>query len=77
MLLLPFETPENASEETDGAPYISRVEIEPSQEQAKVVAVRRLHGARGIVRRYHDLLDNSTECIEDARGGRGDLGFRV
>ena len=66
------ESPENAAEEAEDAAGVALGGREPSQEQAQVVTVGGLHGARGVAGGGHGFFDDCGQQVEGA-GGRDGL----
>jgi len=58
------QSPENAAEEAEDAASVARVGGETAQEQAQVVTVGGLHGARRVAGGKHGFFDDSGEEIE-------------
>jgi hypothetical protein len=54
----PLETPQNPPEEPQNPPRVAPLELEPTQEEVEIVAIRLLHRSRGVVCGPHGLCDD-------------------
>ena len=65
------EPPEDVAEDAEDAARVAHRESKPAQQQAQVVPVCRLHGARRAAGRLHRLLDHFGQPFQ-MNGWRGD-----
>ena len=61
-----IDPPKDAAEEAEDAAGVVRGEREPAKEQAQVVAVGRLHGARRVAGGLHGLFNDPGQQIKTA-----------
>jgi hypothetical protein len=61
------QLPQNAPKYPEGVLRVCGCQIDASQQQAKVMAVGRLHDARRVARSRHGLLNDLSQPIERAR----------